>query len=328
MPDQKRIALLVLMLFVGPAGLLAQWVRYPTAGVPRLPDGKPKLDAPAPRTTDGKPDFTGMWQAAKLLPCNDVTLICTDLPISEQFRNIGAGVEGGLPYQGWARERMAQKGPTDDPYTRCVTPGGPRMHLLPTMKKIAQMPALMIILNEYNTSHLERVLERAMGRRHARRREHRIPRRPMAGCRRQSAHQRCTGHRTFPSAGLWPPADRGHGRRPESLHAAMDRYPRSVNRRGHRNARRRLLGERERRTAPAGEVTTAGAHVSQQKTSCHGGDTVELLSGKSPMPGSRLPARHTQSLHRYGRRSAGSHRRDVTSSRHQAPDDCQGSRSV
>jgi hypothetical protein len=159
MHDPKRIALVVLMLFVGPAGLLAQWVRYPTQGVPRLPDGKPKLDAPAPRTTDGKPDFSGMWQAAKLLPCNDVTLICTDLPISEQFRNIGAGLEGGLPYQVWARERMAQKGPTDDPYTRCVTPGGPRMHLLPTMKKIAQMPALMIILNEYNMSYRQVFLD-------------------------------------------------------------------------------------------------------------------------------------------------------------------------
>jgi hypothetical protein len=159
MHDPKRIALVVVMLFVGPAGLLAQWVRYPTQGVPRLPDGEPKLDASAPRTTDGKPDFSGMWQAAKLLPCNDVTLICTDLPISEQFRNIGAGLEGGLPYQVWARERMAQKGPTDDPYTRCVTPGGPRMHLLPTMKKIAQMPALMIILNEYNMSYRQVFLD-------------------------------------------------------------------------------------------------------------------------------------------------------------------------
>jgi hypothetical protein len=159
MHDPKRIALVVIMLFVGPAGLLAQWVSYPTQGVPRLPDGKPKLDAPAPRTPDGKPDFSGMWQAAKLLPCNDVTLICTDLPISEQFRNIGAGLEGGLPYLAWARERMAQKGPTDDPYTRCVTPGGPRMHLLPTMKKIAQMPALMIILNEYNMSYRQVFLD-------------------------------------------------------------------------------------------------------------------------------------------------------------------------
>ncbi|OFW03470.1 MAG: hypothetical protein A3I61_16900 [Acidobacteria bacterium RIFCSPLOWO2_02_FULL_68_18] len=137
----------------------AQWVNYPTAGVPRLPDGTPNLSAPAPRAADGKPDFSGMWQAAHVLPCNDVTLICTDLPISEQFRNIGAGVPGGLPYQPWARERMARRGPADDPYTRCLTPGGPRMHLLPTMKKIVQLPALMIVLNEYNTNYRQIFLD-------------------------------------------------------------------------------------------------------------------------------------------------------------------------
>jgi hypothetical protein len=155
----RRVALVVTMLFAGPVGVLTQWVRYPTAGVPRLPDGKPNLAAPVPRATDGKPDFSGMWQAAKLLACNDVTLMCTDLPISEQFRNLGAGLEGGLPYQAWARERIARKGPGEDPYTRCMTPGGPRMHLLPTMKKIAQMPALMIILNEYNMSYRQVFLD-------------------------------------------------------------------------------------------------------------------------------------------------------------------------
>lgn len=154
-----RTALLIAILLTSSATVGAQWVRYPTADVPRLPDGTPNLAAPAPRTPDGKPDFSGMWQAAKLLPCNDVTLMCTDLPISEQFRNIGAGLKGGLPYQAWVKERMAQRGPADDPYTRCVTPGGPRMHLLPTMKKIAQMPALMIVLNEYNTSYRQIFLD-------------------------------------------------------------------------------------------------------------------------------------------------------------------------
>jgi len=33
------------------------------------------------------------------------------------------------------------------------TPGGPRMHLLPTMKKIIQTPALLVILDEYNASY-------------------------------------------------------------------------------------------------------------------------------------------------------------------------------
>src|SRR3977135_3268162 len=42
----------------------AQWFNYPTPGIPRLPDGKPNLAAPAPRTADGKPDLSGVWGGA------------------------------------------------------------------------------------------------------------------------------------------------------------------------------------------------------------------------------------------------------------------------
>jgi len=42
--------------------LRAQWLDYPTPGIPRLPDGKPNLSAPAPRTADGKPDLSGLWE--------------------------------------------------------------------------------------------------------------------------------------------------------------------------------------------------------------------------------------------------------------------------
>lgn len=134
------------------APLQAQWLQYKTAGVPRDASGKPKLTAPAPRTSDGKPDFSGMWQAADPLPCNDLTRICTDLPITLQFSNIADGLSGGLPYTPWAREAMKQR-PGTDPYTHCVTPGGPRMHLLPTMKKMVQTPGLLVILDEYNASY-------------------------------------------------------------------------------------------------------------------------------------------------------------------------------
>ncbi len=41
--------------------LAAQWIHYPTAGVPRTEDGKPNLSGPAPKTPDGKPDFSGLW---------------------------------------------------------------------------------------------------------------------------------------------------------------------------------------------------------------------------------------------------------------------------
>ena len=40
----------------------AQWLNYPTPGIPRTPDGKPNLSAPVPKTPDGKPDLSGIWE--------------------------------------------------------------------------------------------------------------------------------------------------------------------------------------------------------------------------------------------------------------------------
>jgi hypothetical protein len=39
----------------------AQWLNFPTPGVPRTRDGKPNLSAPTPRTSEGKPDLSGVW---------------------------------------------------------------------------------------------------------------------------------------------------------------------------------------------------------------------------------------------------------------------------
>jgi hypothetical protein len=44
-----------------PGGTAGQWLHYKTPGVPRTTDGKPKLDAPAPRAPDGHPDLSGVW---------------------------------------------------------------------------------------------------------------------------------------------------------------------------------------------------------------------------------------------------------------------------
>ena len=133
--------------------LAAQWVKYPTPGTPRMPDGRPNLSAPAPRTSDGKPDLSGLWRAANNLPCDGINRVCTDLPVSPQFFDVAVDLKQGLPYQPWAKERMKNRRSKDDHYLNCIVPGGPRMHLLPTMKKIVQTPTLLLILNEFDTNY-------------------------------------------------------------------------------------------------------------------------------------------------------------------------------
>ncbi len=50
-----------LLLTLGTA-LSAQWINYPTPGIPRTKDGKPDLSAPAPKTREANPDLSGIWK--------------------------------------------------------------------------------------------------------------------------------------------------------------------------------------------------------------------------------------------------------------------------
>lgn len=51
-----------------PVTLYAQWLHFRQPGIPRTPDGKPDLTAPAPRAPDGKPDLSGLWGGGEPFP--------------------------------------------------------------------------------------------------------------------------------------------------------------------------------------------------------------------------------------------------------------------
>jgi hypothetical protein len=134
----------------------AQWLNYPTAGVPRLPDGKPNLTAPAPRSSDGKPDLSGIWAWEDNRPCPAEG--CADARIGQEFINIGWNLKGGLPYQPWAADlvkaRRAANG-KDDPQSRCLPRGGVRVFTDSMLKKIVQRPGLIMVLSEREASYLQ-----------------------------------------------------------------------------------------------------------------------------------------------------------------------------
>jgi len=51
----------------------AQWLKFRDPSIPRTPDGRPNLTAPAPRL-NGKPDLSGLWQAERT-PVSEFTRV-------------------------------------------------------------------------------------------------------------------------------------------------------------------------------------------------------------------------------------------------------------
>src|SRR6185436_14949296 len=127
--------IVAILIAFSAAVVFAQWTNFPTPGVPRLPDGKPNLTAPAPKTPDGKPDLSGTWQTKGGYTGN----IARDLK------------PGELQFQPWAetvyQHRQETKG-KDDPQAYCTLSGVPREHVVPYPFKILNTTGMVVILYE------------------------------------------------------------------------------------------------------------------------------------------------------------------------------------
>jgi hypothetical protein len=125
-----RYFLTGLLLLSASATLPAQWLKIRTPGIPRQPDDKPALTAPAPRTSDGKPDLSGLWGTEDNTYGLNVT---ADLKPSEV-----------LPWADDVYRTRLEALDKDTPATRCL-PGGPTT-ILGAQYRIIQSPNVMAIL--------------------------------------------------------------------------------------------------------------------------------------------------------------------------------------
>jgi hypothetical protein len=137
----------------------AQWLKYPTAGLPKTAAGKPNLAAPAPKTPDGKPDFSGIWltDSTTCKNADPEKLTCgPELPMGREGINMGAGLPDGLPYQPWlaalVKKRTAENA-KDDPHVFCLPDTFVRAYSLPHLLKFVQTPGLLVMLNEMNAGY-------------------------------------------------------------------------------------------------------------------------------------------------------------------------------
>ena len=150
-----------MVVLLAGATMDAQWVNYPTRGVPRIPDGTPNLAAPAPRTADGKPDLSGIWQLEPDALCPAVGCEIDYRP-AEEFFNLGAKVPSGLPYHPltapMVKARTERLG-KDDPVGFCQPAGAVRILTFPQYRKILQLPDLIVILSERDVTYRQLFLD-------------------------------------------------------------------------------------------------------------------------------------------------------------------------
>lgn len=132
------------------AAVSAQWPSYPTAGVPKNPDGTPNLNAPAPRAADGKPDLSGLWEPGVFAGAQAEAV--DGAPGGALFGDVSRGVAGGLPLRPWAAEVVRKRkadNSKDNPDANCLPMGIMQNNTHPYPRKIVQgNPHVIVVLYE------------------------------------------------------------------------------------------------------------------------------------------------------------------------------------
>ncbi|HLK47595.1 MAG TPA: hypothetical protein VKT49_05645 [Bryobacteraceae bacterium] len=136
--------LILIPAFLFTVAANAQWLNYPTPGVPRTADGKPNLAAPPPRAADGKPDLSGVWSG----------------PGGGSYdRNVARDLKPA-DIQPWAeavyQQRVRDLG-KDAPRANCLPDPFPYYHIV-DLARFVQTPGLIVVLYQGTTNSVHRTI--------------------------------------------------------------------------------------------------------------------------------------------------------------------------
>ena len=119
-----------------PVTLWAQWLHFKQPGIPRTPDGKPDLTAPAPLAPDGKPDLSGLWggSGGTPTPADYAVDLVQDIRDETIFKPAAEAL---------FQSRLSDMG-RDSPHLYCLSAGPTRG--LTGMYRIIQSPTIVALL--------------------------------------------------------------------------------------------------------------------------------------------------------------------------------------
>lgn len=115
-----------------------------------------------PRTPDGKPDLSGIWQAVSSAHYDIEPHAASEGPHPELFgalsatpAGLGIVTQGRIPYNEQSlrqRDENRADALNNDPLTKCYMPGVPRANLLPFPFQIVQSREVILIAYEFAES--------------------------------------------------------------------------------------------------------------------------------------------------------------------------------
>jgi hypothetical protein len=131
----KRLLSSLAVVILTGVGVSAQWQNVPRTAVPRTPDGKINLSAPAPRLPDGKIDLSGVWNP----PVGYLRDLSRDAKEPVQF----------LPAAKALYDLRASGAKwLEEPDANCLPQGIPKVMFAPAPWRIVQTPNIVFFVHE------------------------------------------------------------------------------------------------------------------------------------------------------------------------------------